>query len=407
MTEAAAPIRAQDRIESVDVLRGFALLGILIMNIQSFAMVEAAYFDPSQYGDLTGVNWWVWAISHAFADMKFMALFSMLFGAGIVLVTEARQSKGLPTFAHHNSRNFWLLVFGLIQAYLIWYGDILVTYAVAAFLLYWLRNLRAVWLFVCGVLALSVPLLINLSLTFAPPEVVQEIALEFAYTPEQITAEVEAYRGTWSEALAQRIPSTLGMHLAAIPGFLIWRAGGLMLIGMGLFKIGVLAGRRSARFYTRLAIAGFAVGLPLVVLSTVNLTEAGYDPLFGQLGMGIAYNYIGSIALALAYTGIVMRIAQGALLASLQKRLAAVGRTAFTNYILQSMICTFIFYGFGLGFFGAVDRWAQVLVVFAIWALQLWIAPIWLARYRFGPLEWLWRSLTYMSLQPMRRQSRP
>ena len=144
-----------------------------------------------------------------------------------------------------------------------------------------------------------------------------------------------------------------------------------------------------------------------MVLSTVNLTEAGYDPLFGQLGMGIAYNYIGSIALALAYTGIVMRIAQGALLASLQKRLAAVGRTAFTNYILQSMICTFIFYGFGLGFFGAVDRWAQVLVVFAIWALQLWIAPIWLARYRFGPLEWLWRSLTYMSLQPMRRQSRP
>ena len=96
MTGIAAPVRAQDRIESIDVLRGFALLGILLMNIQSFAMVEAAYFDPSRYGDLTGINWWVWALSHAFADMKFMALFSMLFGAGIVLVTETSAGQGPP-----------------------------------------------------------------------------------------------------------------------------------------------------------------------------------------------------------------------------------------------------------------------------------------------------------------------
>lgn len=405
MTGIAAPVRAQDRIESIDVLRGFALLGILLMNIQSFAMVEAAYFDPSRYGDLTGINWWVWALSHAFADMKFMALFSMLFGAGIVLVTETRQAKGLPTLAHHYSRNFWLLVFGLIHAYLIWYGDILVTYAIAAFVLYWLRNLRAVWLFVLGAVTLSVPLLINLSLTFAPPEVVQEIAADFAYTTEEIMAEVEAYRGSWSEALAQRIPSALGMHIEALPGFLIWRAGGLMLIGMGLFKIGVLAGRRSARFYTRLAIVGLACGLPLVTLSILKLTEHGHDPLFGQLGMGIAYNYVGSIALALAYTGIVMRMVHGNWLPGLQKRLAAVGRTAFTNYILQSLICTFIFYGFGLGLFGHVERWGQLLIVIAVWVLQMIIAPLWLARYRFGPLEWMWRSLTYMALQPMRRKT--
>ena len=404
MKEIASPIRAQDRIESIDVLRGFALLGILLMNIQSFAMVEAAYFDPSQYGDLSGINWWVWAFSHAFADMKFMALFSMLFGAGIVLVTDSRQAKGQPTLVHHYSRNFWLLLFGLIHAYLIWYGDILVTYALAAFFLYWLRNLRAAWLFLLGAMTLSVPLLINLSLTFAPPEVAQEIAADFAYTSEEILAEVEAYRGSWLEALDQRIYSALGMHLAAIPGFLIWRAGGLMMIGMALFKIGVLAGRRSAKFYTTFAIAGLAIGVPLVILSVLKLTEHGHDPLFGQLGMGIAYNYIGSIAVALGYIGVIMRMVQLGWLPALQTRLAAVGRTAFTNYILQSLICTFIFYGFGLGLFGYVERWQQLLIVVAIWILQLFLAPLWLAKYRFGPLEWLWRSLTYMSLQPMLRK---
>ncbi|WP_298914047.1 DUF418 domain-containing protein [uncultured Roseobacter sp.] len=405
MTALAAPVRARDRIESIDVLRGFALLGILLMNIQSYALVEAAYFDPSQYGDLTGTNWWVWALSHAFADMKFMALFSMLFGAGIVLVTQTRQAKCLPTLAHHYSRNFWLLVFGLIHAYLIWYGDILVTYALAAFVLYWLRNLRALRLFILGTVLLSIPLLINLSLTLAPPEVLKEVAADFAYTMEEITAELTAYRGSWSEAFAYRIPATLDMHLAALPGFLFWRAGGLMLIGMGLFKTGVLAGRCSARFYMKLAIAGLAVGLPLVTLSTLKLTEHGYDPLFGQLGMGIIYNYIGSIAIALAYIGVVMRLVQGKWLPGLQKRLAAVGRTAFTNYIMQSLICTFLFYGFGIGLFGYVQRWEQVLIVIAVWTLQIIIAPLWLARFRFGPLEWLWRSLTYMRLQPMRRKT--
>ena len=403
MTKIAAPVRAQDRIESIDVLRGFALLGILLMNIQSFAMVEAAYFDPSQFGDLTGINWWVWALSHALVDMKFMALFSMLFGAGIVLVAEAREAKGLPTLAHHYGRNFWLLVFGLIHAYLIWYGDILVTYAIAAFILYWLRNLRVGWLFALGAVTLCVPILINLSLTFAPAEVVQEIATDFTYSAEEIMAEVEAYRGPWSENLAQRTVSALGMHFAALPGFLIWRAGGLMLIGMGLFKTGVLAGRKSARFYARLVIVGSVIGLPLVILSTLKLTEHEYDPLFGQLGLGIVFNYFGSIALALAYMGIVMRMVKSNWLPTLQKRLAAVGRTAFSNYILQSLICTFIFYGFGLGFFGYFERWAQVLIVFMVWALQLIIAPLWLERYRFGPLEWLWRSLTYMRLQPMLR----
>jgi len=404
LTRSAAPVRIQDRIASIDVLRGFALLGILIMNIQSFAMVEAAYFDPSQYGDLTGVNWWVWALSHAFADMKFMALFSMLFGAGIVLVSQARQAEGLPTFTHHYTRNLWLLIFGLIHAYLIWYGDILVTYAVAAFVLYWLRNLRAFWLFFIGALVLSVPLLLNLSLVFAPAEVRQELALEFATLPEEITAELAAYRGSWTEQFASRVQASAEMHIVALPAFLIWRAGGLMLIGMGLFKVGVLTGRRSSRFYTTFAVVGLCIGLPAVVFSVIHLAKNDYDPMVSQLGMGLMYNYLGSIAMALAYVGFVMRFVQSNWLPGLQRRLAAVGQTAFTNYIMQSVLCSFIFYGVGLGLFGYVERREQILIVIGLWVLQLLLAPFWLAKYRFGPLEWLWRSLIYWRLQPMQRK---
>lgn len=333
-----------------------------------------------------------------------MALFSMLFGAGIILVRESRQTKGVPTFGHHYMRNFWLLIFGIIHAYLIWYGDILVTYALAAFVLYWLRNLRAFWLFTIGALVVSVPLLLNLSLLFAPPEILQDLASDFTYSPEQIAAEIAAYRGGWAEELAFRMQATLEMQTAALPAFLLWRAGGLMLIGMGLFKVGILAGNRSSRYYANLTILGLCIGLPLVTLSVIKLTENGYDPMYGQLGMGMAFNYIGSIAMALAYVGIIMRLVQSNWLLGLQRRLAAVGRTAFTNYIMQSLICTFIFYGVGLGLFGSVERWGQLLVVLAVWTAQLIVAPLWLARFRFGPLEWVWRSLTYMSPQTMRRR---
>jgi len=119
--------------------------------------------------------------------------------------------------------------------------------------------------------------------------------------------------------------------------------------------------------------------------------------------MGLLYIYVGSLELAAAYIGLVMRLVQMQLWPRLQQRLSAVGRMAFTNYILQSVICTFIFYGFGLGLFGAVERSAQILIVFAIWSLQLILSPLWLARYRFGPLEWLWRSLTYWNWLPIRR----
>jgi uncharacterized protein len=151
-----------------------------------------------------------------------------------------------------------------------------------------------------------------------------------------------------------------------------------------------------------MVLLGFAIGLPLAVISVIISSNANWHPTYTQFGLGMMFNYVGSIAMALAYIGGVMWCAIAGIARPLQARLAAVGQMAFTNYILHSVICTFIFYGFGLGLFGAVERWAQMAVVVAIWAVQLILSPIWLRHFKFGPLEWAWRSLTYMRPQKMR-----
>ena len=135
------PVLPSERILSLDVLRGFAILGILFMNIQSFSMIEAAYINPTAYGDLTGINKWVWIISHIFTDQKFMTLFSLLFGAGIILITDRADLKGISAAGLHYRRTFWLLLIGLIHAYLLWHGDILVIYAMCALIVYAFRKL--------------------------------------------------------------------------------------------------------------------------------------------------------------------------------------------------------------------------------------------------------------------------
>ena len=172
-----------------------------------------------------------------------------------------------------------------------------------------------------------------------------------------------------------------------------------MLIGMALFKLGAFSTTRSVKFYIRfLSISGI-IGFPLVACSAVQLIGHNWDPSFSLLQHGGVHNYMGSIGVALFYVGCIMLISKKAMWHTMQARLAAVGRMAFTNYILQSVIATALFYGYGL--FGSVERWGQFLIVLIIWVFQLWISPVWLSKFRFGPLEWLWRSLTYFKFQPM------
>ena len=412
MTSHVAPVRAQERIVSLDVLRGFALFGILLMNIQSFAMPEAAYFIPAAYGDLTGADLIVWWFSHLFADQKFMTLFSMLFGAGIVLMTAKAERGGKRSLGLHYRRMFWLLVIGLLHGYLLWSGDILVLYAVCGFILYWCRRWPARWQLATGILVFAVGPLVGMAgaqmLAFAPPEVRAELVTDLWPPADVIQAELAAYRGGWRDQMAVRVPTTFEMETMAFLYWGLWRAGGLMLMGMALFKWGVFSGERSTRFYTVLIAIGALVALPVIAYGARQNFIHDWEPIYTRLGAGYQFNYWASLFVSLAYVGVIVFWLRAGWLLWLQRALAAVGRTALTNYLAQTLLATFIFYGHGLGLFGSVTRVQQLLVVLGIWTIELIISPLWLRYFRFGPAEWAWRSLTYWRVQPMRvRTSSP
>jgi uncharacterized protein len=401
-----APVSLSERIVSLDVLRGFAVLGILIMNIQSYSMISSAYLNPTAFGDLSGVNQWVWTLSHIFAEMKFMSIFSILFGAGVVLMTSRIESSGRSARRVHYSRILWLLLIGLTHAYVLWHGDILVAYALCGMLLYLFRNLSPGKLLAVGLPVLSVAsilyLLFGLSLPYWPEESLGEVLKFWRPTQETINHEVAAYTGGWLTQMTHRAPSSAYMETFV---FLIrtgWRACGMMLIGMALFKWGVLTGERSSRFYWFMATIGLAAGMPIILYGVYHNFGAGW-PLTSMF-LGLQFNYWGSVGVALAYIALVMLVCKSSAWTWITAPLAAVGRMAFTNYLMQSVICTTVFYGHGFGLFGRVERSSQILIVFGIWILQLIVSPIWLRHFRFGPAEWLWRSLTYMRWQPMRIQ---
>lgn len=402
----AVPTKPSQRITALDALRGFAILGILVMNVQSFAMIYAAYQNPSAFGDLTGLNKWVWIFSHTLFDLKFMAMFAIMFGAGIVLITGSAEKKGVSPARLHYRRNFWLLIFGLIHAYLFWSGDILAAYAVCGFIVYIFRKLAPKWLLVLGFFLFAIPSLTlflgQASLPNLPADQLHEMTLSWQPTPDMVAEEVTAFQSGWLAQMEYRVATSLEMHTFIFLVYMGWRISGMMLIGMALFKWGVLTAERSRQFYLRLMLFGFLVGFPLVIVGVVQ--NFAHDWAFSySMFTGSQYNYWGSLLVSFGYIGMVMLIAKSEWMPSVVSRFAAVGRMALTNYFLQTLICTTLFYGHGLGWFGEVERAGQVLVVLGVWAFQLTVSPIWLNHFRFGPFEWLWRSLTYWQWQPLRR----
>ena len=393
-----SPIEATDRIESLDVLRGFAVLGILVMNIQAFAMPGAAYFNPTAYGDLNGPNFFTWLASYLLVDQKFMSIFSLLFGAGICLFADRAEARSGRSAGLHYRRMFYLLVFGLIHAYLLWSGDILVAYALCGSVIFLLRNRSPRALVVSGLVVFAVASVLSIGIgmttEFIPEKDVAEIVAAWAPDAAKIEAELLAYRGGWFAQQAQRVSDTLVMHTMALPTELLWQSAGIMLMGMALYRWHILSAVRNDRFYCCLALIGFGVGLPVVAAGAWWNFAAGWN-WERSMFLGSQFNYWGSLTMAFGYVGLVMLAVRRGWFSALQMRLAAAGRMAFTNYIAQTLICTTIFYGHGFGLFGRIDRWQQAIVVIAVWGLQLWWSPLLMRRFRYGPLEWSWRALTY------------
>lgn len=401
------------RIVAIDILRGFALLGILLLNSISFAMPGIAYYNPLAFSGDGFFNRTAYTLVHIFGEQKFMALFSMLFGASVMLLINSLERKGQKVARFHFTRNAWLFIFGLLHGILIWEGDILTVYALCSFVLYFFRKMAPKRQFGLGMLIFMLP---ALGYVAGPPllagvEAADFAALEAYWQPAdaEISAEIDFYRGAY---LPQVIDRLAGDEIAS-PAFDIYysvllfefftRAFGMMLVGMALYSWGVLTAQRDDQLYRRMLL-GLPAGIVIAALGVWWNFSAEFTLTQGAF-TGRIPNLIATPLVALGYIGLIMLWSRSERGKGMQQRLAATGRTALTNYIGQSMIGTAIFYGFGLGLFGSVNRAALLLVVMLIWAVQLAISPIWLRHFRYGPLEWLWRSLSYWQVQPLRRQA--
>jgi len=252
--EIITPTLLSERITSIDLLRGIAVLGILIMNIQHFSMIPAAYGNPTTFGDLTGINKWVWILSHAIASEKFMSIFSILFGAGIILFCERAFEKGRKVSAFHYRRMMWLFIFGMLHAYLLWHGDILVNYALCGIFVFLFRKKSPKGLVIAASIFFTIPLLLSLfagwSIPFWPQESLDYALEGWVPTAEKIAKNVAIMQGGWLKQMDARVSGAYMMQTFVFLWYSFWRVTAMMLLGMALYKWGVLSAKKSIQFYT-------------------------------------------------------------------------------------------------------------------------------------------------------------
>lgn len=423
--EPVAPVATPERHAALDALRGFALLGILTMNVIA-GMPAAAYFNAPLAGGFTGWNFAAWLVGYIAFNEKMMTIFSMLFGAGLVLVSDRAAARGRSPVTYFLRRTFALLIFGLLHAYFLFYGDILYTYALCSLAVYWFRNFSPRTLLVLGVLMIIPGLIFMLAsgvfFHFAKAAAVRveaarlagttptasdkalaeawaESSRDFHPSAEDVAKEVALHRtGSYWDVTRKRIGEAIGLQTFVFGFMLFWTVGGRMLIGMALMKLGVWTGERSIGFYRRMCLTGYALGLPLVAAGAYFQVKHDFDVVYLFLG-DLLWNEFGSILVASGHAGALLWLWKAGAFPRLMALLAAVGRMALTNYLLQSLIMLLFFDTFGM--FDRLDRVGLSVFVMAVWAVQLTISPLWLRAFRFGPAEWLWRSLTYWRVQPM------
>ena len=399
MPKGSQPIDLKNRIHSLDLLRGFAVLGILIMNITSFSQISMAYMNPTIGAGLEGYNQYFHGFNYIFADTRFMSIFSMLFGAGVVLFTQRIEAKGKRVAALHYKRMFWLLLFGLIHAYFIWVGDILVTYAICGSLVFFFRKKSIRTLFIMAVILFLIPISLKFMTYYGMPADALESTFAFFHpSAEQIASQTQAMRGSYLEQVPLRVEDAIQIQTLVFMIEMFWRASAMMLLGMILYRKGILSAEKSTAYYKKLMWVGFVPGLILSGIGLSQVYASEWNAAY-VMNIGANYKFVSGLFMALGYIGLVIWCYKKGIFKKFQNRLRATGRMAFTNYIGMSVICTLLFNGHGLGLFGTLDRLQQFLIVISVWVLILIISPLVLKNYRLGPLEWLWRKLTYFSLK--------
>ncbi|QIG53063.1 DUF418 domain-containing protein [Altererythrobacter sp. BO-6] len=423
---AVAPTKNSDRIGALDFVRGWALFGILLMNITGFGLSHA-YYNPLNNGGYTGADLTAWHIIQVGFDGTQRGLFSLLFGAGIILLTTKLEERD----PHHASdiymrRNLWLIGFGMVNVWiLLWPGDILYTYGITALFAYGFRKLAPRWLTAIALASLAVIVVHNYDGTqdqlasYEAAQSAQAIAdaggelsqeqsaaiaswaaaeAEHTLSPDVIEADIAAHRAGWrstQEAIAPLAVWLQTTHLYYEFGDVF----GMMLIGMALFKLGVLTLQRPLWLYLAMVAVGYGIGLPVNLMETRWIIDHNFSLLaFSQADVTM---HVGRLAMTMGHLGVLLLLYRSGLFGWMRRAFAAVGQMALTNYLTHSVVCAIIFTGFGL--FGALQRHELYYIWAIICAVQLVISPIWLKYYRFGPMEWVWRALTYWKKPGFRR----
>lgn len=395
------------RYQSIDAVRGFAVLGILLMNIVGMGMPAFAYIDPTYYGGSHGADLWTWAINNVLTDGKMRGLFTILFGASTVLIAQrAEDGKPGPLETHYR-RMFWLFVFGMVHAYLFWWGDILVCYALAGLFIFPVRKLDPKVLIALGATVLVALLAYNAiqdahivalhAAAIAPGASAAAIqawkeASVTVVLPQELKAQqIAGFGGGFVDALKSRAQMALFLQLMLNPTDYMPEAVGNMLVGMGLFRLGYFTLGWSTRAYLALIAFGYLIAAPITAWLAYDMWKSGFDPVvLHQLG---DYQQATRPFIALAHGSVLLLIIRAGALTGLIDRLSAAGRMAFSNYLMTSIITTFVFCGFGFGLYGKLSRFELLYVVVGVWAFMLiWSKP-WMARFHYGPFEWMWRSL--------------
>ncbi|HMP46010.1 MAG TPA: DUF418 domain-containing protein [Sphingopyxis sp.] len=405
------------RYESLDAIRGVAVMGILAMNIVAFALPFPAYGNPAAGGPPGDLDLATWFFNFVAIDSKMRGMFSMLFGASTLLVIERAMAGGRGAAGAHYSRMFWLAVFGLGHFYLIWFGDILFLYAMSGLLLFLFRKLSVkallLWSIPFFLIGIGLPgsLWAMLSMAEAgslPPEMMAgmkealaEMNADMGPDTPTYAKDIAIYLGSYAGIVGHRTGEMGGDPLFFLVMFL-WETMGLMLVGMALFKSRMLTGEWDAARYRKWALWGFLIGVPPLAGLALYQVNAGFSAV-SVFGATMALSIPFDTAMTIGWAALIMLLIKTAASDAVRARLAATGRMAFTNYLTTSIVMTTIFYGYGLGLFGSVGRLPLYLFCLGMWAaMLLWSKP-WLDRFHYGPLEWLWRSLSRWSLQPMRK----
>lgn len=406
------------RFLEIDCLRGIALLGIYWINVVIFALPHGAYSLPHLLGREVDINVALWAFSEVFVEGTMRGLFSILFGASaFIFLDQARlaSNDGVAVVERYYRRCLFLMVFGLVHAYILlaqW--DVLFAYGLLGLFLFPLRRLSPGWLILA---ALTLFAISDFNSWTENVTELSEIADTRAMSKDAASAyrdelrseylsefekDFETYKSGYIEIFLAQAPLIAEQQSTKIYTDYIFDIGGMLLFGMALMRLGVLTGQRSLQFYVVMSLAGYGLGGLLRGVECYELWLAGFYPEARDPMLLMPYN-LGRIAMTLGHIGLFGILIKLGCVEYLSRYFAAVGRMALTNYVGQTVISVLIFYGFGLGYYGAFEPYQLVSVFLAVAAFQIVASNMWLRTYRIGPLEWLWRSMAYGRYQPLLR----